>query len=149
MNVKAGRHAHACGLFSRCRKKVIRALECIIEGADRGLNSCTASAVASAVQLHAKLSREEEDEEAKVKAAQSPNLLELMAQMPQAERDAFARDGSLPEWLLRALGATPTDRVKDKAPSVVEFSFCGMRRDRTDIGDSVEYVSELRRDLRG
>jgi predicted DNA-binding antitoxin AbrB/MazE fold protein len=40
-------------------------------------------------------------------------------------------------------------RFKDKAPSVAEFSFYGIWRDRTEIGDSVEYISNLRRDLRG
>jgi hypothetical protein len=65
--------------------------------------------MASAVQLYAKPSREEE-EQAKVKAVQSPNLMELLGQMTQTERDAYARDGSLPEWLLRAESATPTDR---------------------------------------
>ena len=111
------RHAHACGLFSRRRRNVITALEWIIERADVDLSSCTASAVVSAVQLLAKLSREEEEEEAKVKAAQSPNLLQLLAQMTQAERDAYARDGSLPEWLLRALGATPTDHQEGEKDS--------------------------------
>ena len=41
------------------------------------------------------------------------------------------------------------DRFKVKAPSVGQFSFYGMWRDRTDIGDSVEYIGNLRRDLRG
>lgn len=41
------------------------------------------------------------------------------------------------------------DRLKGKAPSVGDFTFYGMWKDRTDIGDSVEYISNLRRDLRG
>ena len=41
------------------------------------------------------------------------------------------------------------DRLKDKARSVGDFTFYGMWKDRTDIGDSVEYISNLRRDLRG
>jgi hypothetical protein len=36
-----------------------------------------------------------------------------------------------------------------KARSVGDFAFFGMWKDRTDIGDSVEYISRLRRDLRG
>jgi predicted DNA-binding antitoxin AbrB/MazE fold protein len=40
------------------------------------------------------------------------------------------------------------DRLKDKARSVGDFTFYGMWKDRTDIGDSVEYISNLRRDLR-
>jgi predicted DNA-binding antitoxin AbrB/MazE fold protein len=41
------------------------------------------------------------------------------------------------------------DRLKNRARSVAEFTFYGMWKDRTDIGDSVEYVSNLRRNLRG
>ena len=108
------RHAHACDLFSKRRRNVIAALETIIERAD--CNSCTASAVVSAVQLHAKLIREVE-EKAKGKAAQSPNLVELLGQMTQTERDAYARDGSLPEWLLSVIGATPTDRQENEKES--------------------------------
>ena len=40
-------------------------------------------------------------------------------------------------------------RGKDKARSVGDFDFFGMWRDRTDIRDSVEYISNLRRNLRG
>ncbi|MGO8792772.1 MAG: antitoxin family protein [Terriglobia bacterium] len=41
------------------------------------------------------------------------------------------------------------DRLKSKAPSVGDFAFYGMWKDRSDMGDSVEYVSNLRRNLRG
>jgi hypothetical protein len=41
------------------------------------------------------------------------------------------------------------DRLKSKARSVADFAFYGMWKDRTDIGDSVEYISNLRRDIRG
>jgi len=41
------------------------------------------------------------------------------------------------------------DRLKAKCRSVRDFAFYGMRRDRTDIGDSVDYISNLRRDIRG
>jgi predicted DNA-binding antitoxin AbrB/MazE fold protein len=41
------------------------------------------------------------------------------------------------------------DRLKGKARSVGDFAFYGMWKDWTDIGDSVEFISNLRRDLRG
>jgi predicted DNA-binding antitoxin AbrB/MazE fold protein len=41
------------------------------------------------------------------------------------------------------------DRLKAKSRSVRGFAFYGMWRDRTDIGESVDYVSNLRRDIRG
>ncbi len=45
----------------------------------------------------------------------------------------------------------PSDvgRPESKAQSVGDFAFCGMWKDRTDIGDSVEYISNLPRNLRG
>ena len=41
------------------------------------------------------------------------------------------------------------DRLKAKSRSVRDFAFYGMWKDRTDIGDSVEYMNNLRRDIRG
>lgn len=41
------------------------------------------------------------------------------------------------------------DRLKSQARSVGDFAFYGMWKDRTDIADSVEYISNLRRNLRG
>jgi predicted DNA-binding antitoxin AbrB/MazE fold protein len=40
------------------------------------------------------------------------------------------------------------DRLKAKSPSVRDFAFYGMWRDRADIGDSVDYISNLRHDIR-
>jgi predicted DNA-binding antitoxin AbrB/MazE fold protein len=42
-----------------------------------------------------------------------------------------------------------TDRLKSKSRSVGDFAFYGMWKDRTDLGDSVEYINNLRRNLRG
>ena len=41
------------------------------------------------------------------------------------------------------------DRLKGKSRSVRDFAFYGMWKDRTDLGESVKYISDLRRDLRG
>lgn len=41
------------------------------------------------------------------------------------------------------------DRLKGKSRSVRDFAFYGMWKDRSGIVDSVEYISNLRRDLRG
>jgi predicted DNA-binding antitoxin AbrB/MazE fold protein len=40
------------------------------------------------------------------------------------------------------------ERLQAKSPSVGDSEFFGMWKDRTDIEDSVEYVSSLRRGLR-
>jgi predicted DNA-binding antitoxin AbrB/MazE fold protein len=42
-----------------------------------------------------------------------------------------------------------SDQLKAKSRSVRELAFYGMWRDRADIGDSVEYINELRRHIRG
>ncbi len=39
--------------------------------------------------------------------------------------------------------------LKGKSRSVRDFAFYGMWKDRTDLGDGAEYISTLRRDLRG
>jgi predicted DNA-binding antitoxin AbrB/MazE fold protein len=41
------------------------------------------------------------------------------------------------------------DRLKSRVRSVGDFAFFGMWKDRTDISDSVEYINNLRRNLRG
>jgi predicted DNA-binding antitoxin AbrB/MazE fold protein len=40
-------------------------------------------------------------------------------------------------------------RPRSKAQSVGDFDFYGMWKDRTDISDSVEYINNLRQNLRG
>jgi len=41
------------------------------------------------------------------------------------------------------------DQLKRKSRYVGDFAFYGMWKDRTDMGDSVDYIRNLRRDLRG
>lgn len=41
------------------------------------------------------------------------------------------------------------ERLQSKARSVGDFAFYGMWKDRADIGSSVEYINNLRRNLRG
>ncbi len=54
-------------------------------------------------------------------------------------------DGTIVEVRVPSYG----ERLKTKSRSVRDFAFCGMWKDRTDIGDSVEYIGNLRRDIRG
>ena len=42
-----------------------------------------------------------------------------------------------------------SDHLKAKSPSVRDWAFYGMWKDRADIGDSVEYINQLRRHVRG
>jgi predicted DNA-binding antitoxin AbrB/MazE fold protein len=59
--------------------------------------------------------------------------------------DVTINEGTIVEVLVPSYA----DRLKNKSRSVRDFAFYGMWKDRTDIGDSVEYISNLRRDLRG
>ena len=59
--------------------------------------------------------------------------------------DVTIREGTIVE--VRVLSYA--DRLKGKSRSVGDFAVYGMWKDRTDIGDSVEYISNLRRNLRG
>jgi predicted DNA-binding antitoxin AbrB/MazE fold protein len=59
--------------------------------------------------------------------------------------DVAINDGTIVEVRVPSYA----DRLKAKSRSVRDFAFYGMWRDRTDIGDSVDYISNLRRDTRG
>jgi len=59
--------------------------------------------------------------------------------------DVAIKEGTIVE--VRVLSSA--DRLKAKSRSVRDFAFYGMWKDRTDIGDSVDYISNLRRDFRG
>jgi len=59
--------------------------------------------------------------------------------------DVAINEGTIVE--VRVLSSA--DRLKAKSRSVRDFAFYGMWKDRTDIGDSVDYISNLRRDIRG
>ena len=59
--------------------------------------------------------------------------------------DVAINEGTIVE--VRVLSSA--DRLKAKSRSVRDFAFYGMWKDRTDIGDGVNYISNLRRDFRG
>jgi predicted DNA-binding antitoxin AbrB/MazE fold protein len=59
--------------------------------------------------------------------------------------EVFIDDGTIVEVRVPSYG----DRLTTKSRSVRDFAFCGMWKDRTDMGDSVEYIRNLRRDIRG
>jgi hypothetical protein len=94
------RHAHALNLFEKRQKNLKSALEKMIERLD--MATITGPTILSAVKEYRKLTSEEE----KAAPAAAPNLREILSGMSQAEREAFARDGSLPQGLLTEAGAT-------------------------------------------
>ncbi len=97
------RHAHAFGLFTKRRRNVRAALEKIIEQA--GEVQVSAPAVVAAVQAYAKINAAGQW----VERSEHVNLNELFERMSKDELEAYARDGRLPEWFTRTVGATPQD----------------------------------------
>jgi hypothetical protein len=97
------RHAHALGLFGKRQRNVRAALEKIIEKA--GDVDATASAVVAAVQAYSKINAAGQW----IERSEHVNVNELFERMTTAELEAYARDGSLPDWFTRTAGATATD----------------------------------------
>ena len=107
------RHAHACDLFSKRKKNIGMALEKIIERAD--YMSMTGSQVVSAIQTYVKLNSLGEGRE----QAQGTPPQKLFERLSKEEREAFVRDGSLPDWFSNGMGATPSDGQEGEKQSEV------------------------------
>jgi hypothetical protein len=107
------RHMHALDLFKERQRNIRGALERIIE--EVGAVSPSASGVVSAIQAYVKLNSAEQATE----QAQGMNPQKLLERMSQEEREAFARDGSLPGWFSRAIGATSSDGQEGEKESQV------------------------------
>jgi hypothetical protein len=97
------RHAHALDLFTKRQRNIRKALERIIEQAETV--EVSASAVVAAIQAYAKINNAGQW----VEHVQGTNMNELFDRMTKEELDAYARDGSLPEWFASAVGATGGD----------------------------------------
>jgi hypothetical protein len=97
------RHAHALGLFGKRRRNIRAALEKIIERA--GEVEVTSSAVVAAVQAYAKINAQGQW----VERSEHVNLNELFFRMTDEEKDAYAKDGTLPAWFTELVGATQQD----------------------------------------
>jgi len=107
------RHAHACDLFSKRQRNIRRALERIIETADYA--QTTLSGVVSAINAYTKLNSGEQG----VEPVQATDPKKLLERMSQEEREAFAKDGSLPDWFSNGEGAAPGDSQEGEKESEV------------------------------
>ena len=105
------RHAHALGLFSKRQKNHKLVVEKIMERLD--WTEIHGSDILSAIKIYEKIISAEQ----RIEQAQATNPKELLERMSQEERDAFARDGSLPAWFSKAIGATPDDGQKGEKDS--------------------------------
>jgi hypothetical protein len=89
------RHAHAFDLFNKRAKNIRAALDKIIEQVNGVLVS--GPTIISAIKMAMKMDEKQED----------PDPKKVFEQMSKAEREAFASDGSLPEWFSGARAAAP------------------------------------------
>jgi hypothetical protein len=98
------RHAHALGLFPKRSRNLRGALERIIEKVSEV--EVTASAVVAAVQAYAKINATGQW----IERNEQVNLNDLFDRMSVDELEAYAKDGALPHWFSRTVGATlPND----------------------------------------
>src|SRR5215469_4706323 len=97
------RHAHATDLFSRRQRNVRAALERIIERA--GDVDATAAAVVAAVQAYSKINASGQW----IERSETVSMNELFERMSTTELEAYARDGTLPAWFTKTVGATATN----------------------------------------
>ena len=81
-----------------------RTLERIIEKADEV--DVTAAAVVAAVQAYSKINAAGQW----VDRSEHLDLNELFEKMTQQELEAYAKDGTLPDWFTTTVGATPEER---------------------------------------
>ena len=94
------RHAHALGLFAKRQRNVRKALERIIEKS--GDVDVTAAAIVAAVQAYSKINAQGQW----VDRTEQVNLNDLFERMTQEELEAYAREGTLPDWFDRTVNAT-------------------------------------------
>jgi hypothetical protein len=102
------RHARALDLFPKRQRNVRKALERIIEQAETV--KVNAPAVVAAIQAYAKITNSGQW----IERVQGTNMNELFDRMTTRELDAYARDGSLPEWFTTAVGATGSNGPEDR-----------------------------------
>jgi hypothetical protein len=115
------RHAHACDLFPKRQRNVRAALEKIIEKA--GEVDVTAAAVVGAIQAYSKINAQGQW----IDRSENVNQNELFERMTTTELEAYAQDGTLPQWFTSAI-----------VQSLVNLLSCGGREAIASSGDILE-----------
>jgi hypothetical protein len=102
------RHAHAAGLFLRRDKNIRAALgNIIVRG---GRCRVSAHAVVQACMALARLNSSGQ----LISRVESVDVNLLFDRMSNIELDAYARDGQLPDWFTKTVGALPDTQVRQK-----------------------------------
>jgi hypothetical protein len=85
------------------KRNLHAALEKIIEKA--GEVEVSAPAVVAAIQAYAKINAQGQW----IDRSEHVNLNELFERMSRYELEAYAKEGTLPDWFAQTVGARPTD----------------------------------------
>jgi hypothetical protein len=96
------RHAHAFGLFPKRGRNIRTALEKIIERT--GEVEATSAAVVAAVQAYARINSQGQ----LVERVERVGMNDLFERMTREELAVYAKEGRLPPWFAKAVGATQT-----------------------------------------
>jgi hypothetical protein len=102
------RHAHAFGLFPKRGRNIRAALEKIIERA--GEVEATSAAVVAAVQAYARINSQGQ----LVERVERVGVNDLFERMTREELAVYAKEGRLPPWFAKAVGATHTYIQKEQ-----------------------------------
>jgi hypothetical protein len=102
------RHVNAFNLRGRRGRNLKAALEKIIEQADQV--TVNAGAVVSAIQAYAKINAAGQW----IDRTEQISLNSLFEKMTTAELEAYAQEGSLPDWFTDIVGATPSDDQEER-----------------------------------
>jgi|SRR5271167_2950124 len=94
------RHAHASGLFPKRQRNLRAALEKIIERA--GEVEVTSAAVVAAVQAYGRINSQGKW----IERVERVGMNDLFGRMSRQELDVYAKQGTLPGWFTKAVGAT-------------------------------------------
>jgi hypothetical protein len=106
------RHVRALGLDKKRRATILLPLEHLIERA--GWATLSGATVLAAIQFYMKITGAGRE----VKSDEGMSPKEMLERMSQEEREAFAKDGSIPEWISEATDVTPGDGQEDAMQSV-------------------------------
>jgi hypothetical protein len=94
------RHAKAFGLDLKRQQNIRVPLERIIERAGDPLLQVTGATVVQAIAVYGKLNAQGQ----LIERRETLNLNELFERMTVEEKEAYARDGKLPEWFTQTVG---------------------------------------------
>ncbi|HXN23327.1 MAG TPA: hypothetical protein VOA41_11360 [Candidatus Dormibacteraeota bacterium] len=103
------RHAKAVGLNLKRQQNIRVPLERIIERAGDPTLQVTGATVVQAIAVYGKLNAQGQ----LIERSETVNLNELFERMTLQEKEAYARDGNLPDWFTQTAGTQVATGTKE------------------------------------